>query len=498
MHIIPHSILPTRDEAALRSFLTACCAAAKEKAHYQIASITIEVDHIVPLAVLESIYNPAEFHFYLERSHDEMAIAAIDAVVSAEFSGPNRYQMIKEFAANILENSIAIGDLELEFSGPHFFTALAFDEQHAARSEFAPATIFLPRWQVFRRGVQHGAVANLKIEADSDVDALVERIWRAYDKFQHFNYSAAAQSCNSVQPYPIAPSAQTGEKEAYLKAVRQALEEIKQGLYEKVVLARTQTLHLDGDWQVLRLLNRLRHRFPRCFTFSFANGGESVFLGASPERILRVQEGKLITEAIAGSAPRGGTAREDALLGRGLLSSHKDLQEHCYVRDSIVRRLQKVGLSARHAGQPQLLALANVQHLRTPITAHVEHAIHIVDILEEMHPTPAVGGTPRDQAVPRIQALEGIQRELYAGVVGWFNHLNEGDMVVGIRSAHIRSETAKLFAGAGIVAGSEPESEYLETELKLRAMRSVFFDGDVGLSSESSAKSSKNSDCECG
>ena len=184
-------------------------------------------------------------------------------------------------------------------------------------------------------------------------------------------------------------------------------------------------------------------------------------------------------------------------MGRHLLSSDKDLQEHCYVRDSIVRRLQKVGLSAHHADQPQLLALANVQHLHTPIVAEVEQATHIVDILAEMHPTPAVGGTPRDQAVPRIQALEGIQRGLYAGVVGWFNHLNEGDMVVGIRSALIRSGTAQLFAGAGIVAGSEPESEYHETELKLRAMYSVFFDDDFGGTIASNTKSVENSDCEC-
>ena len=482
MHIIPHNILPTRDEAALRSFLLACCAAAKEKAHFQIASITIAVDHIVPLAVLESIYNPSELHFYLERSNDEIAIAAIDAVASGEFSGPDRFQQLKEFAANILEHCIAIGDLELEFSGPHFFTALAFDHQVAANSDFAAATIFLPRWQVFRSGVQHGAVANLKIEADSDVDALVDRVWRAYDRFQHFNYPVALASHTRMSPNPISTSGQVGEKQAYLKAVEDALEEIQQGQYEKVVLARSQSIHADGAWQILMLLNRLRHRFPRCFTFSFANGGGAVFLGASPERILRIKEGKLTTEAIAGSAPRGASAREDALLGRNLLHSQKDLQEHCYVRDSIVRRLQKVGLKACYAEPPNLLSLANVQHLHTPISADVQQAIHIIDILEEMHPTPAVGGTPRDQAVPRIQALEGIHRELYAGVVGWFNHLNEGDMVVGIRSAKIHSDTATLFAGAGIVAGSVPTSEYLETELKLKAMRSVFFEGATSKS----------------
>ena len=247
MHIIPNSILPTRDEAALRSFLEACCAAAKEKGHYQIASITIAVEHIVPLAVLESIYNPAELHFYLERSNDEVAIAAIDAVVSAEFSGPGRYHEIKEFAATILENSIAIGDLELEFSGPHFFTALAFDQQMAANSEFAPATIFLPRWQVFRCGAQHGAVANLKIEADSDVDTLVERVWRAYDKFQHFNYSAAAPINKTVPPKRIVPSTQPSDKQAYLKAVEQALKK-----FSKVTMRKSSWhAHTCSMWRAI-------------------------------------------------------------------------------------------------------------------------------------------------------------------------------------------------------------------------------------------------------
>ena len=224
--------------------------------------------------------------------------------------------------------------------------------------------------------------------------------------------------------------------------------------------------------------------------------GADPFFGSSPKEFCGLKKVNLRRKRLL-DRPRGVRLQVRCAFGASSTEQQKDFQEHCYVRDSIVRRLQKVGLNARHAEQPQLLALANVQHLHTPITAEVEQAIHIVDILEEMHPTPAVGGTPRDQAVPRIQALECMQRELYAGVVGWFNHLNEGEMIVGIRSAHICSGTAKLFAGAGIVAGSEPESEYLETELKLRAMRSVFFDGDFGASSESNAKSVENSDCEC-
>jgi menaquinone-specific isochorismate synthase len=181
----------------------------------------------------------------------------------------------------------------------------------------------------------------------------------------------------------------------------------------------------------------------------------------------------LLTEAIAGSAPRGQTASEDAKHARALLESVKDLREHICVRDSILRRLEKVGVEGKAEANPQLLLLANVQHLRTRIEAEVGEAVHLLDILPEMHPTPAVGGSPREAAVPSIADLEQIDRGLYAGVIGWFNHLNEGEMVVGIRSALIEGKRARLYAGAGIVEGSDPNKERRETEMKLRALLDV-------------------------
>jgi menaquinone-specific isochorismate synthase len=135
-----------------------------------------------------------------------------------------------------------------------------------------------------------------------------------------------------------------------------------------------------------------------------------------------------------------------------------------------LRRLRKVGVEGRAEVTPRLLPLANVQHLRTAIEAEVGDEVHLLDILQEMHPTPAVGGSPRESAVPRIGALEQIDRGLYSGVVGWFNHLNEGDMIVGIRSALIKGKEARLYAGAGIVEGSTPDKETRETDLKLRAL----------------------------
>jgi menaquinone-specific isochorismate synthase len=146
------------------------------------------------------------------------------------------------------------------------------------------------------------------------------------------------------------------------------------------------------------------------------------------------------------------------------------------VRDSILRRLESAGVAGQAEAKPRLLPLANVQHLRTLIEAEVGKSVHLLDILPQMHPTPAVGGSPRGAAVPCINGLEQIERGLYAGVLGWFNHLNEGEMIVGIRSALIEGKLARLYAGAGIVQGSEPEREMLETEMKLRALLDVLVD----------------------
>lgn len=468
MQIIPSSMLPERDEPALRAFLVGCRDAARVKQHFQIASISLAVKHIAPLAVLESIYEPNELHFYVERPADEEAVAGAEAVAQASFDGPQRFAQVKAFAQEILDNTITVGDLNEPFTGPHFFTAFTFEDSAPPTAAFRAATVFLPRWQVSRSQGKYGAVANLRIDADSDIDAMVKRVWGAYSKFGAFDYLPEPQSSPSVPVHEI--ERRELAPDTYRRAVQQALREIRDGQYEKVVLARGLELVADAPWEPLVALNRLRERFSGCFTFSFGGGGARSFIGASPERLLQVREGRLLTEAIAGSAPRGETAGEDAKHARALLESEKDQHEHACVRDSILRRLKKVGVEAVAEPQPRLLQLANVQHLRTRISAPVSTEVHLLDMLPEMHPTPAVGGTPRAAAVSRIMDLEQIDRGLYAGVVGWFNHLNEGEMVVGIRSALIEGRSARLYAGAGIVEGSDADKEMRETEIKLKAL----------------------------
>ena len=176
------------------------------------------------------------------------------------------------------------------------------------------------------------------------------------------------------------------------------------------------------------------------------------------------------TEALAGSAARGESAGEDARLAGDLLASEKDLHEHQLVAESIVRRLATLGVEASVESRPGLRALPNVQHLLSRIEGEIPGDKDFWQLLRALHPTPAVGGTPRENLMDVIAELEAHPRGLYAGTLGWIGPGGEAEAVVAIRSGLVRGAEVRLYAGAGIVAGSQPEIEKQETDLKLQVL----------------------------
>jgi menaquinone-specific isochorismate synthase len=467
MEIIDIPLEGRADMDGLITFLDACREAADTDGHDKIASISLSVRHIDPLAVLDSIYEGQAHHFYMENPFREMAVAGAEAVVSGTWSGAGRFQAMKAFAREMSEHVIAIGDMDLPFSGPLFFAGFTFfDESNPAEDAFSPATVFVPQWQVARRGSRYIAVANALIQPGMDVEPVARRIWAAHEKFTEYTYDRPPQP----PVYSILEEREVGPEDAFRRNVSKALESIRKGAYDKIVLSRALDLVFDNSCRPLKILNRLRADYPTCTSFSLQNESGTSFIGATPERLVSVQDGAYTTEAIAGSAGRDAAAGEDARLARELLSSEKDLREHRHVVESIRRRLESLGLEAEVAPGPALLVLPNVQHLRTPIEGRLKTGVHLLDLVEALHPTPAVGGTPREAALKDIQAWEPFSRGLFAGVTGWFDVYGNGDFAVGIRSALIRDSRARLFAGAGIVDGSDPDLEYRETSLKMEAL----------------------------
>ena len=265
----------------------------------------------------------------------------------------------------------------------------------------------------------------------------------------------------------------TVRDERWLEAVAEALTRIGAGSHEKVVLARDLHLWSRRPFDVGRLLHDLTVRFPSCMTF-LVDG----LVGASPERLLRRTGATVSSRVLAGTTRRGADGPEDTALGAALLGSEKDLREHELALRSAIDALAPVCSELHAPDAPSLVRLDNVQHLGSDVIGTLTASDsgdlpHVLDLVARLHPTAAVGGVPREAALTAITELEGMERGRYAGPVGWCTPDGDGEFAIALRCAEVRGERARLFAGAGIVAGSLPEEELTETWLKLRAMIGV-------------------------
>jgi menaquinone-specific isochorismate synthase len=477
MKRFPISADTERSLPAFLAFLVECRAEAASDGCPRLVSVSLESDHLDPLAVLESIYEPDALHFYVEQPARRIALAGAEEVIGRTFEGPDRFERARTFIRRTFEHTIATGDLDVPFSGPRFFCSFGFFDDSDDNATFPPATVFVPRWQVMRLGDRFCVVANCLVEADSDLAALAQRIWRAHTKFRSFDYSSLSgvvrgemENGGPSGEGSETDSVEVGSPNHFKESVSLALGEIASGELTKVVLARAVDVTSARDLHPMAALNRLRERYPDCYAFSMGNGRGQSFIGASPERLVRVTGRTIETDALAGSTKRGESAMKDAILVRQLLNNAKDVREHRLVLDSIVRTLENLGAVVRRSERISVLQLSNVQHLHTPVEAELPDGIDVLRLVEELHPTPAVGGTPREAACRRIRELEPFGRGLYAAPLGWIDADGDGEFLVGIRSALIDGSKARVYAGNGIVDGSDVEHEYAETELKLRAL----------------------------
>jgi salicylate biosynthesis isochorismate synthase/menaquinone-specific isochorismate synthase len=217
------------------------------------------------------------------------------------------------------------------------------------------------------------------------------------------------------------------------------------------------------------IYNALRQGFPSCFNFC-AGTGEAVFIGASPELLVRCVGRGVATVGLAGSTRRSSDPAVDDHLAQQLFSSKKDRGEQAVVVRRIVKTLSKLSVWVEAAEEPEIIKVANIQHLGTPVYAQLAQPRTAIELAGLLHPTPAVGGEPWKKARKVMAEVEGMDRGWYAGPVGWMDGSGDGEFCVALRSALIRDREAHLFAGVGVVADSDPAAELAETEIKLGAL----------------------------
>lgn len=248
--------------------------------------------------------------------------------------------------------------------------------------------------------------------------------------------------------------------------VREALADFEQTKLEKVVLARQTVLHAREPINPLAFIQRLSATAENVYLFCFQPGPVRAFLGASPERLFKRIGNRIDSEALAGTCPRGAGTDEDLAFENALLINEKDNREHQIVVKDVVETLSGFCSEIHADTAPHVLKLAHCQHLRTPITGILHRDISDNALLDALHPTPAVGGKPKAEALRWILDKEPFERGIYASPVGWVGS-DKAEFCVGIRSGLISNRTLNLYTGAGIVPGSDPREEWLELNTKL-------------------------------
>jgi isochorismate synthase len=256
--------------------------------------------------------------------------------------------------------------------------------------------------------------------------------------------------------------------EEWRRCVEAALQAIRGGKLSKVVLARRKRLRAVAPFSLEAALGSLEEAYPGCAVFAMERGG-SCFLGASPESLVQLQGGEVSLACMAGTTARGESADADDTLAGALLANSKERREHAAVVEQVAFELRELCQELCWEAQPKVVRLRGVQHLATAFFGRALEGKDILDMVAALHPTPAVGGAPKAAALEFIRRLEG-DRGWYAAPIGWLDAQGQGEFWVGIRSALVQGSQATLYAGAGIVEGSDPEEERQETELKFQPL----------------------------
>ncbi|NEQ50190.1 MAG: isochorismate synthase [Leptolyngbya sp. SIO3F4] len=449
-------------------FLSDCQRQATYAQHAKLANFTIPIRSIEPWLALQYLEDTYPIHFYYSTA--KYTFLGLGVTVSQKTCGPKRFERIQQFI-DVWRRRILSSYQNVPVVKPYFLCGFTFFDQTAENSFFDAAQVFVPQLQIFQKNNQTTVSLNYLIDDSVNITRIVDDIRR---QLQILDVAAEKNNFQTTDfNTPKVPKVirDVGDFEKMVTSVIPAL---NSKTLQKIVLADALDVLSTKPFNIPASLRALGTAYSDCYVFSLSNGQGPVFIGASPERLLSITttaNGKqLTTDALAGSAPRGSTYKSDQLIAEQLLNNPKERYEHLVVVEFIVDQLLQLGLIPEYSNAPQLLQLANIQHLHTPIQVNLPHSLKPLDLVKKLHPTPAVAGLPRLNASQMLKATESFDRELYASPIGWIDANGNSEFVVGIRSALIDGRQARLFAGAGIVAQSKPRRELAEVKLKLQAL----------------------------
>jgi salicylate biosynthesis isochorismate synthase/menaquinone-specific isochorismate synthase len=452
-------------------------------------------EHDPTAIVLTSRRAGDRFSVFEQPARDRRALAGLGCTLELTAAGPDRFRVLEREWRALAQRAQVDAAGGPDGSGLAVSLGFAFGDGSPAGSEwgaFPSSSLIVPEVAFAREGDETWLTVNVVVTGRTPADALLVAVRERLESLTDVELSVpelvaaeltatgratvdplttvpSAIPTGGAQVPPVDPAGGAQSPQHYLDAVAEAVRRIRAGQLEKIVLARRLDVQAAAPYDPVPIVADLRERFPECFVYVSGRGEESL-VGATPELLIRRDGQRASTVALAGSTPRSGDPELDAQLGRELLASAKNVEENQIVARRIANALAPLSVWVTHAAQPELVRVANIQHLCTPVRAQLAADVGLLQLASALHPTPAVGGEPKSVAAAMIPELEGFDRGWYAGTVGWMDVAGDGELCVALRCALLRGATASCFAGCGIVAESVPESELAETETKLGAM----------------------------
>ncbi|HEX5592489.1 MAG TPA: isochorismate synthase [Solirubrobacterales bacterium] len=434
-----------------------------------LVSVTREAEVDDPCAVVFSSRLASDRWFCWEQPDREFALAGLGVAHEAGSRGKDRFRDVAEECLRLGDHPVLEEPRGLPAgAGAVWLGGFAFDPEGGASSTWsslAPASLVLPQVSICRRGERAFLTVNAVVGPGEGTERLAEEL------------AARVAGLRLDAPLPLLDPHPTAHAEIrsarppreFEAAVEGATSRIATGEFSKVVLAREVIVSAGAAHDPAAVFGAMREQFPACFCFCCGTP-EAAFIGASPELLVRRAGASVSTVALAGSTRRSSDPAVDDHLGEQLLRSDKDRREQRIVAERIVRALRPHAVWVEAAAEPEIVKVANIQHLATPVIAQLAEPHSAIEMAGLLHPTPAVGGEPWPAAATAIADLEGMDRGWYAAPVGWMDATEDGEFCVALRSALLRDREAHLFAGVGVVAGSDPAAELAETEVKLGAL----------------------------
>jgi len=458
-------------EAASRDLLASFERRLGEAAAHEgrtLVSGTAAVEGIDPCAAVFASRLASDRWFCWEQPDRHFALAALGTAAEVTSRGAGRFRDVALACQEVGWDALVDHPEALPAgAGPVWLGGFAFGEEGGATSAWSslpPASMALPELSLCRSGERAFLTLNAVVSSGDDTGEKLRRLTARASGLRD-------RSLPLLDPHPtsrveirsvLAP-------EEFEGSVAAATERIEASALRKVVLAREVLVSAGAAHDPASLFGAIREQFSSCFCFCCGTP-EAAFIGASPELLLRRSGASVSTVALAGSTRRSSDPAVDDHLGEQLLRSDKNRREQAIVAERIARILRPHAVWVEAATEPEIVKVANIQHLATPIVAQLAEPHSAVELAGILHPTPAVGGEPAALAAAAIADLEQMDRGWYAGPVGWMDATEDGEFCVALRSALLRDREAHLYAGVGIVAGSDPAAELAETEIKLQAL----------------------------